>query len=75
MSVEEDAQLDTIISKFAAAHLGLIGKIRQCLRKRLPTACEVVYEYKDCVVISYSPDERGYEGALAIRASADAVKL
>jgi hypothetical protein len=35
----------------------------------------LVYEYRDWFVISYSPSERGYEGVLAIRASADAVKL
>jgi hypothetical protein len=35
----------------------------------------VVYEYRDWFVISYSPNEHGYEGVLAIRASADGVKL
>jgi hypothetical protein len=45
------------------------------LRKRLPTAQELVYEYRDWFVISYSPNEHGYEGVLAIRASADGVKL
>jgi hypothetical protein len=49
--------------------------MRRWLRKRLPTAHEVVYEYRDCFVISYSPNQRGYEGVLAIRASANGVKL
>lgn len=49
--------------------------MRRSLRKRLPTAHEVVYEYKHCFVISYSPNEHGYEGVLAIRASADDVRL
>ena len=70
-----EAQLRTLIAKFAPAHLRLIGAMRRWLRKRLPTAHEVVYEYRDFFVISYSPNERGYEGVLAIRASADAVKL
>src|SRR5437762_11016234 len=70
-----EAQLRTLIDKFAPAHLRLIGAMRRSLRKRLPTAHEVVYEYRDFFVISYSPNERGYEGVLAIRASADAVKL
>src|SRR5437588_8842529 len=70
-----EAQLRTLIAKFATAHLRLIGAMRRGLRKRLPTAHEVVYEYHDFFVISYSPNERGYEGVLAIRASADAVKL
>ena len=70
-----EAQLRTLIDKFAPAHLRLIGAMRRWLRKRLPTAHEVVYEYRDWFVISYSPNERGYEGVLAIRASAKGVKL
>ena len=69
------AQVRTLIAKFAPAHLRLIGAMRRSLRKRLPTAHEVVYEYRDWFVISYSPNEHGYEGVLAIRASADGVKL
>jgi hypothetical protein len=49
--------------------------MRRWLRKRLPTAHEVVYEYRDFFVISYSPNDRGYEGVLGIHASADGVKL
>ena len=70
-----EAQVRTLIDKFAPAHLRLIAAMRRWLRKRLPTAHEVVYEYRDCFVISYSPNERGYEGVLGIRASADGVKL
>ena len=49
--------------------------MRRWLRKRLPTAHEVVYEYRDFFVISYSPNVRGYEGVLGIHASANGVKL
>ena len=70
-----EAELRTLIDKFAPAHLRLVGAMRRWLRKRLPTAHEVVYEYRDCFVISYSPSERGYEGVLAIRGSADGVRL
>jgi hypothetical protein len=70
-----EAELRTLIAKFAPAHLRLIGAVRRWLRKRLPTAHEVVYEYRDSFVVSYSPNERGYEGVLAIRASADGVTL
>src|SRR6185295_1294927 len=70
-----EAQLRTLIAKFAPAHLRLVGAMRRWLRKRLPTAHEVVYEYRDFFVISYSPNERGYEGVLAIRASANGVRL
>jgi len=70
-----EAQLRTIIAKFAPAHLRLIGAMRRSLRKRLPTAHEVVYEYRSWFVISYSPSEHGYEGVLGIRGDADGVKL
>jgi hypothetical protein len=70
-----EAQLRTLITKFAAAHLRLIGAMRRWLRKRLPTAHELVYVYRDSFVISYSPNERGYEGVLAIRGSANGVRL
>jgi hypothetical protein len=70
-----EAQLRTLIAKFAPKHLRLIGAMRRTLRKHLPTAHEVVYEYRDFFVISYSPSERGYEGVLAIRANENGVKL
>src|SRR5258708_9509774 len=70
-----EAEVRTLIAKFAAAHQRLVGALRRSMRKRLATAHEVVYEYKDCFVISYSPNERGYEGVFAIRASANGVRL
>ena len=70
-----EAELRGLIAKFASAHQRLIVAVRRSLRKRLPTAHEVVYEYRDWFVISYSPSDRGYEGVLAVRGSADGVKL
>ena len=70
-----EAQVRTLIAKFAPAHLRLIAAMRRWLRKRLPTAHELVYEYRDWFVISYSPNEHGYEGVLAIRGSANGVSL
>ena len=70
-----ETELRGLIAKFTPANVGLIGTMRRSLRKRLPTAYEVVYEYSDCFVISYSPNERGYEGVLAIRASAKGADL
>jgi len=70
-----EAQVRRLIAQFAPADERLIGAIRRWLRKRLPTAHELVYEYRDAFVISHSPNEHGYEGVLAIRASADGVRL
>ncbi len=71
----EEAYLSALVAKFAPRHSQLIKALRQSLRKRLPTAYEIVYEYRTLLVISISPSKRGYEGVFAIRASADGVKL
>lgn len=70
-----EAELDTLIARFASTHERLVASVRRSLRKRLPTAHEVVYEYADFVVISYSPNGNGYDGVLALRASIDGVSL
>lgn len=70
-----EAELRALVTRFAPRHRRLIGAVRRSLQNRLPAAHELVYEYRDCFVISYSPNERGYEGVLAIRASAQGVKL
>lgn len=70
-----EAVVRALIAKFTPTQARLIATLRRWLRKRLPGAVEVVYEYRDCFVISYSPSERGYEGVLAIRGSAEGVKL
>ena len=72
-----EAELRSLITNVVPTHLRLIAAVRRLLRKRLPTAYEVVYEYHNlgAVLISYSPNEHGYEGVLSIRASADGAKL
>ena len=70
-----EAALRALIARFAPAQVRLVGALRRSLLERLPTAHELVYEYRDWIVISYSPSERGYEGVLAIRADAEGVKL
>jgi hypothetical protein len=70
-----EAQTRALIAKFAPEHAKLVAAMRRSLQKRLPTAHELVYEYRSWFVISYSPNEHGYEGVLALRGSADGVKL
>src|SRR5689334_13522590 len=70
-----ETELRRLVAKFASADQRLVGTVRRWLQKRLPAAHEVVYEYRDCFLISYSPSERGYEGVFAIRGSADGVRL
>ncbi len=70
-----EAELSTLVDEFTPDRAPLITALRKSLRKRLPTAHEVVYEYRDCFVTSFSPSGHGFEGVLAIRGSADAVKI
>jgi hypothetical protein len=70
-----DVETSALVATHAPAHAAVFAKARSWLQKRLPTAHEVVYEYRDAVVISYSPDGRGYEAALALRAAANGVQL
>ncbi len=70
-----EAALRGLIDKFAPTQLRLINAMRKSLRKRLPTAHELVYEYRSWFVISFSPSGQGFEGVLAIRADADGVKF
>lgn len=70
-----EAQVNTLVARFAPAHQKVIGAVRRRLRKRLPTAHEVVYEYRDWFVISFSPRGHGYEGVLSIRGSENSIKL
>ena len=70
-----EAQVTALVSEFAPAHKRLLAATRKHLRERLPTAHEVVYEYRDCFVISFAPNDLGFEGVFAIRANADGVVL
>lgn len=70
-----EAAVRVLIEKHAPEHLNLVNAVRTSLRKRLPTAHELVYEYRSWIVTSFSPSGHGHEGVFAVRADADGVKL
>lgn len=70
-----EAEARAIFAKHSPTHLGVIDSVRRWVRKRLPTAHELVYEYRNWFVVSYSPNEHGYAGVLAIRANSEGVKM
>lgn len=69
------AQLQALIGKCDPEHQRLIRSVRSALRKRFPTANELVYDYGNSLVISYSPSERGIEGIVSTAARAGGVDL
>jgi hypothetical protein len=72
---EAEQQLRTLIAKFTPKEQTLIRALRRALRKRFPTALELVYDYSSSLVIAYAPTERGSDALVAIAARADGVRL
>jgi hypothetical protein len=70
-----EAQLKSLIEKFDPKHQKLIQSVRSALRKRFPTANELVYDYGFSLVLGYSPTENGIESIFSTSARADGVDL
>jgi hypothetical protein len=70
-----ERQIAGFIAKFEQNNQKLIRSVRKVLRKRFPTANELVYDYHKNFVIGYSPTERGSDAIVAMTADADGVAL
>jgi hypothetical protein len=70
-----EAQLRSFSAKFDARNQALIRAVRRALRKRLPTATELVYDNYNFFVIGYSPTLRPSDAVLSIAAAANGVGL
>lgn len=70
-----EAELQRLVARFCPEEQKLVGTVRRWLQKRLPTAYELVYGYRDSFVVSFSPNEHGYQGVLVLRGSPDGVRL
>ena len=73
--VTAEAQLRSLIAKFAPKDQKLIRSVRSAVRKRLPSANELLYDYESFFVIGYSPTDRPTDGIVSIAARADGVRL
>lgn len=69
------AKLRSLIDRFDPKDQKLIRSVRTAIRKRFPTANELVYDYEHSLVIGYSPTDRGIESIVAIAARSDGVRL
>ncbi|HSP64387.1 MAG TPA: hypothetical protein VLQ90_15460 [Pyrinomonadaceae bacterium] len=72
---DPEKQLQSFIDKFEPKHRALIRGARKVLRKRLPTAHEMVYDNYNFFVIGYSPTERPSDSILSIAAAANGIGL
>ena len=70
-----ETQLQAFISKFARKDQHRIRAIRRAVRKRFPTANELVYDNYNFFVIGYSPTERPSDAIVSIAARANGVGL
>ncbi len=70
-----ETRLAGFIAKFEPRHQALIRSARAALRKRLPTANELVWDNYNFFVIGYSPTERPSDSVVSIAAASSGVGL
>jgi hypothetical protein len=75
MGTNAERQLRAFIAKFNADDQRLIRSVRTAVRRRLPTANELVYDNYNFFVIGYSPTERPSDSIISIAAKANGVAL
>ena len=69
------AQVSAFIAKFEPANAALIRASRAVMRKRLPTALELVYDNYNFFVIGYSSTERASDCVVSLACGANGVSL
>lgn len=74
-AADAESRLAGFIAKFAPAHRALIRAARRQLRRRFPTATELVYDNYNFLVIGYAPSPRPSSAILSIAAAANGVNL
>ena len=74
-SSEPEEQLQGFIEKFEPKSQALIRAVRKALRKRLPTANELVWDNYNFFVIGYSATGRPSDSIVSIAAAANGVGL
>ena len=74
-SAAAEKQLEGFIGKFEPKHQALIRATRKTLRRRLPTANELVYDNYNFFVIGYCSTERPSDCIVSLAAGANGVGL
>ena len=68
-------QIESFIDKFSPENQVAIRSVRKALRKRFPTANELVYDNYNFFVIGYSPTERPTDSIVSMAAGANGVGI
>jgi len=74
-SAEPEDQLQSFIEKFESQQRAVIRAARKKLRKRFPTATELVYDNYNFFVIGFGPNDRPSDCIVTIAAAANGVGL
>jgi hypothetical protein len=74
-AIDPEEQLRSFIEKFEPQHQEVIRAARKALRKRFPTATELVYDNYNFFVIGFGPNERPSDCIVTIAAAANGVGL
>ena len=74
-SIAPEARLRGFIAKFGPEDQRRIRAVRAAMRKRLPTANELVWDNYNFFVIGYSPTEKPSDAVLSIAARANGIGL
>ena len=74
-SADAEEQIKSFIDKFEPKNQALIRGLRKVLRKRFPTANELVWDNYNFFVIGYSATERPSDSIVSIAAAANGVGL
>jgi hypothetical protein len=72
---DAEGRLEGFIAKFDKKNQTRIRAVRKALRKRFPTANELVYDNYNFFVIAYGPTERPSDCILSMTADANGVGL
>jgi hypothetical protein len=70
-----EAQFAAFLSRFPPEIVALTKRCLPKLRRALPGANQIVYDYRNSVVVSFSMSERGYEAIVAVSIDARGVRL
>ena len=70
-----EARLRSFVAKFSPKDQKLIRSVRRAVRRRLPTANELVWDNYNFFVIGYSATERPSDSVLSLAAGASGVGL
>lgn len=72
---DAEDQLRGFIAKFEPKHQRLIRAVRRVLRRKFPTAHELVYDNYNFFVIGYCPTERPSDCIFSIAAASNGISL